>query len=163
MERLSPELRDVFRDDLVLVQEAIVNGVTAKTARSKDSHWKIWIDFCQELGIDPFLRTFDDPIPFLQVFATRYRQGRIAPSGKRVTSSWVSNVLLSVGQRFKRMGTKDPRLSPFDGRFDYRLVQQLRGWRKTDAPPSRVKPVPITLVLFFAQLCSCQYCHLTRC
>ena len=142
------DLRDVFHDDLVAVQEAIINGVTTKTSRSKDAHWKIWIDFCIEIGIDPFLRQFSDPLPFLQVFAHRYREGRIAPSGRRVTANWVSNVLLSVGQKFKRMGAPDPRLSKFDGKFDYRLVQQLRGWRKGDAPPTRVRPVPITLVTF---------------
>ena len=145
---MPADQRDVFHDDLIAVQEAIINGVTTKTARSKDAHWKIWIDFCIEIGIDPFLRQFSDPLPFLQVFANRYRQGRIAPSGKRVTANWVSNVLLSVGQKFKRMGSPDPRISPYDGKFDYRLVQQLRSWSKVDAPPARVKPVPITLVTF---------------
>ena len=46
------------------------------------------------------------------------------------------------------MGSPDPRISPYDGKFDYRLVQQLRSWSKVDAPPARVKPVPITLVTF---------------
>ena len=51
-----------------------------------------------------------------------------------------------MGQTFRRMGTKDPRIA-FDGKLDYRITQQLRAWSKLDDPPKRVRPAPVTLVL----------------
>lgn len=44
------------------------------------------------------------------------------------------------------MGTKDPRLDS-QGRMHYVLQQQLRGYTRTDPPPTRVKPIPFALVL----------------
>ena len=52
-----------------------------------------------------------------------------------------------MGQAFKRMGSKDPRTASTGCEIDYRISQQLRGYNKTDPPPRRVRPAPITLVL----------------
>ena len=46
------------------------------------------------------------------------------------------------------MGTADPRLPPIDGKIDFRLRRQKRSWKKGDAPPRRVKPCPITIVMW---------------
>ena len=53
-----------------------------------------------------------------------------------------------MGQTFQRVGSKDPRINTFDGKVDYRISQQLRSWSKTDAPPRRVRPAPVTLVTY---------------
>ena len=147
MENLPPADRDVLSADLSLVQETIAAGVCTKTAISKDAHWTLWSHYCHEIQIDPFLRDISDPIPFINVFAQRYRDGRLSPSGKSVTASWISTVLCSVGQTFKRMGARDPRKDR-TGDIDYRISQQLRSWNKTDPPPRRVRPAPVTLVLY---------------
>ena len=59
---------NVFNADLMLVQEAVRAGVTAKRAAAHDKHWERWFDYCLEHNIDPFLKGFDDPIPVMQVF-----------------------------------------------------------------------------------------------
>ena len=43
------------------------------------------------------------------------------------------------------MGAADPRMNEH-GVLDFRLTALLQGWAKTDPPPSRVKPLPVTLL-----------------
>ena len=50
-----------------------------------------------------------------------------------------------MGQAYARMGSPDPRLNPH-GDVDFRLTALYHSWRKDDAPPSRVKPLPIPVV-----------------
>ena len=49
------------------------------------------------------------------------------------------------------MGAKDPRLDS-TGKTDFRLTRMYSAWKKTDAPPSRVEPVPMTILLRAAEL-----------
>lgn len=137
---------NVFQADLRLVEKAMRSSVTEAYSKRKDKHWQVWHDFCLHYGIDPFLREAADPVPYLQVFANHYRTGRISPSKKPVASSTVSDAVRSVGQAFARVGAADPRLTPA-GKIDYRLQAIYRSYRKTDAPPTRVKPLPITIVM----------------
>jgi len=51
-----------------------------------------------------------------------------------------------VGQKFARVGTKDIRKDS-TGAIDFRMQRQLRCWKRQDAPPTRVKPVPITIIM----------------
>ena len=43
------------------------------------------------------------------------------------------------------MGTPDPRLNA-QGNVDFRLTTLWRAWSQADDPPTRVKPIPLTLV-----------------
>lgn len=140
-------LGNEFKRYLVSSAEAIRSGVIDSYADKKDAHWIIWVDFCLPRKLDPFLRNFQDPIPILEVFAAQYRDGRIAPSGNPVKSRTVEDSIRSVGQAFARMGSHDPRINKITGKIDFRLQQQLRSYARTDAPPKRVKPLPITIVL----------------
>ena len=49
------------------------------------------------------------------------------------------------------MGATDIRTDQF-GNIDYRLSQQLRAYRREDPPPVRVKPLPITIVIYILQI-----------
>jgi hypothetical protein len=66
-----------------------------------------------------------DPVPILQIFGARYRDGRIAPSKKLVRAGSVDDALRAVGQTFARMGSKDIRKDSL-GNIDFRLQRQLR-------------------------------------
>lgn len=146
MDAVSPEQQHAFRADHELVQKAIRDGVTSKRASSHDKHWEKWIDFCLEHGIDPHLSNHTDPVPILQIFTQRYRDGRISASGKAVRARTAEDVLRAVGQKFSSMGTLDPRLDKH-GSIDFRIQRQIRSYKKVDTPPQRVKPVPITIIL----------------
>ena len=50
-----------------------------------------------------------------------------------------------MGQAHARLGAADPRLNPV-GKFDFRLGSLLQAWAKADAPPQRVKPLPLPVV-----------------
>jgi hypothetical protein len=50
-----------------------------------------------------------------------------------------------VGQAYARLGAPDPRLNRH-GELDIRLTSLYRAWSKVDAPPGRVKPLPMTVV-----------------
>jgi hypothetical protein len=51
-----------------------------------------------------------------------------------------------VGQTFTSLGTGDPRLTA-SGKQDFRLARQLRSYTRADAPPKRVKPIPLVVLL----------------
>jgi len=45
------------------------------------------------------------------------------------------------------MGSHDVRKNSL-GEIDFRIQRQLRAYKKEDPPPSRVKPIPVTIILF---------------
>jgi hypothetical protein len=116
--------------------------------RSGASHsiWRLWEAFCTTLGVDALLTGVGlDKVPLLQLFAQRYKQGTLQASGRPVRSRTVEDAVRVVGQAFARMGAPDPRMNAF-GDVDIRLTSLYRAWKKDDAPPARVKPLPILLV-----------------
>ena len=137
-----------FRTDLGLATDAVRLAIDPNYAKRKDAHWIIWIQFCTKCNLDPFLANIQDPIPYLQVFAQRYRDGTIAPRGNVVSAKYIRDVLCSIGQAFSILGAPDPRLTALDGSVDFRLRRMYKFYDKSDPPPARVKPVPITFILF---------------
>jgi hypothetical protein len=101
------------------------------------------------LGVSPVRDPSSDSIPLLQLFAQRYRTGAIAPGRKLVKSRTVEDALRAVGQAHAWLGAPDPRLTPAH-KLDFRLSSLLLAWQKSDAPPNRVKPLPLPVV---AQVC----------
>jgi hypothetical protein len=107
----------------------------------------LWEKFTLESNLDPFLRTCFDPVPIIQVFAQRYRDGRIAPKGNPVRSGTVEDAVRAVGQAFTHLGALDIR-KDVSGEIDFRISRLFTYYKKEDSPPSRVKPVPIIIVMF---------------
>ena len=130
-----------------------MSGVVADRGRADVRCWTKWQEFCSSLGVTPFLGTLHDPIPLLQVFARRVRIGVLAHNGGKVRSRTAEAYLRAVGQTFARLGLGDPRLD-IHGNIDFRIQRQLRSYKRTDPPPTRVKPIPIGLLhhLFEEQL-----------
>lgn len=139
------ETRDAFLADLGASQAATRAGVTIKYSDRRDRTWDLWSGFCRSLCLDPTLRDIPDPVPPLQVFATRVRDGRLAASGKPVGHATVSTALRHIGQTLAYMGTPDPRLD-CQGSVDLRLRHQLRHYSKSDPPPRRVQPIPVQIL-----------------
>jgi hypothetical protein len=147
MDALPTTHADVLRADLRTVDEKIKAGVTLQRSKAQDKHWERWDDFCLESGIDPFLRTWDDPVPILQVFGQRYRDGRIAPRHNAVRARTVEDALRAIGQAFARVGSPDVRKNVY-GDIDFRIQRQIRAYKREDSPPKRVKPIPIVIILY---------------
>eukprot|EP00536_Pseudo-nitzschia_multiseries_P004927 jgi/Psemu1/11292/gm1.11292_g len=111
-----------FCSDLGSIQKTMRASVTELYAKCKDAHWNQW------------------------VFAKRLHDGQLSCSHKPLRSRTVSDTIRSVGQTLARLGSKDPRTNS-TGSLDFRLTAQFKGYAKLDPAPSRVKPVPITLVM----------------
>lgn len=94
-----------------------------------------------------------DPVPILQAFGLRWRDGRIAPSGDPNRARSVEDAIRLVGQKFSLLGAKDPRLDS-TGKQDFRLRRMYSAWKKLDDPPARVEPVPMVILLRAAALCT---------
>ena len=108
---MDPLARDAFRGDLRLATEAVRARVVPSRARAATGHWKLWLTFCDSLRIDPYLQESVagfDGIPFLQVFAMRYRLGDIAPRGNAVRARTVEDALRSIAQEMAAVGSPDP-------------------------------------------------------
>lgn len=140
---------DEWCRDLGISQETVRHGVVRGTRQRADRHWRMWEAYCDELGVDPLLTGIDDPIPFLQVFATRYRR-RLGPTGKPVRSSTVADAIRSVGQTMASLGASDIRLQT-SGKLDFRLSRMFRAYSREDPPPNRVKPIPMAVIRHIAQ------------
>jgi hypothetical protein len=132
---LQPEARDAFSSSLRVFQDEIRSGVVPSRARAANRHWECWVTFCHEHYLNPFLFDMSDPVPVLQVFATRYRSGEIAPSGQPVRPGTVDDALRAVGQGFAHVGAKDIRKNTTSN-VDFRIQRQIRSWEKQDDPPT---------------------------
>jgi hypothetical protein len=151
---MDPLARDAFRGDLRLATEAVRARVVPSRARAATGHWKRWLTFCASLRIDPYLQESVagfDGIPFLQVFAMRYRLGVIAPSGNAVRARTVEDALRAIAQEMAAVGSPDPRLNTF-GKIDFRLASLWRAWKHEDPPPHRVKPIPLKVLRRLTEL-----------
>ena len=70
----------------------------------------------------------------------------VAPGRRPVRSRTVEDtVRRAVGQAYASMGGPDPCLN-MHGALDFRITSLYRAWNKTEDPPSRVKPLPLTLL-----------------
>lgn len=151
LESCHPDRQRDLEHDLCTIKQIAATAITASRTGSQDTTWDIWCTFCQDLHIDPFLTQLDDPIPLLQIFAHKYRDGSVAPSGVAVRSRTVEGALRAVGKTFTALGSPDPRLQP-SGKLDFRLSRQLTAYKKQDPPPTRVKPIPFPLIAQTAAL-----------
>jgi len=147
------DTRDAIGSELDAIKEIAATGIAYSCQNTNRTTWELWTDFCAALLCDPALESIDDPIPYLQIFAHRYRTGAVAPSRTNVRSQTVEGALHAVGQVLASLGSPDPRLTA-NGKLDLRLTQQLSAYKKQDPPPSRVKPVPFPII---AQTVS--FCH----
>ena len=86
-----------------------------------------------------------DAIPLLHVFAQRLRNGSLTARGLPARSRTVEDAVHAVGQAYSSMGPRDPRLNNH-GSPDFRLTSLYQAWSKADDSPSRVKPLPTTLM-----------------
>ena len=68
---LDPNVAGRFRSTLRAAQKTVAKGVSSGRAKSTITSWEKWRDFTSELGLDPFLETFGDKVPVLQVFIER--------------------------------------------------------------------------------------------
>ena len=134
-----------FRDSLRLATETVRKGVCSSRARSTCGHWNIWEEFCHELGLDPLLEAFVDKVPILQVFLLRVRTGELAAKGDPVRARTSEDYLRSVAQTHLSLGQIDPRHNSA-GDIDFRIQRMLAAWKKADPPPSRVKPIPMSVI-----------------
>jgi hypothetical protein len=138
-------LRRDLQNELCLVQQAVSTGVSHQRSNATDNTWSTWSTFYASLNIDPTLQHIDDPIIPLQLFAHRYRHGQASPSKTAVRSKTVGDALRSVGQTITNLVFRDPRLQP-SGKLNFRLSRQLSSYNKQDPPPSRVKPIPCSIL-----------------
>jgi len=147
----NPAAADAFRSDLGLATDACRAAVGTQRTNSHDNTWHLWLTFCTEHQVDSLLATVPDPIPYLQVFAQRYRDGRLAKNGFPVRSRSVEDALRAIGQTMASLGSTDRRLIA-PKHLDYRLSQQLAGWRRVDPPPTRVTPASLRLIDYAHEL-----------
>ena len=137
--------RDAFRCTLGIAQDEARNQLGLRYAASRDNFWPIWATFCGQHGHDPYLPHVPNKLPFLCVFAQRYRSGLLASRGHPVRSKQVQEAVRSVATGFTRLGLIDPRLNCF-GQLDVSLTTLYQGYSKQDPPPRRVKPIPLPLL-----------------
>ena len=150
MATLDSATRDQLGADWGSVLHATKRRVSAQRITSATSTWQLWVNFCTSLGVDT-QNLPRDPVPLLQVFAQRLRAGTITPGRHPVRARTVEDAVRAVGQAYAGLGALDPRLSRH-GHLDFRLSSLFRSWSAADDPPSRVKPLPISLLTHVTQL-----------
>jgi hypothetical protein len=141
---------NVLRADLGTVDDKIKAGVTLQRSKAQDKHWERWDEFCLENGIDPFLRSWDDPVPILQVFGQRYRDGCISHRHNAMRARTVEDALRAIGQELAWVGSPDVRKN-IHGDTDFRIQRQIRAYKREDSPPKRVKPIPIVIIIYILE------------
>ncbi|KAI2502275.1 hypothetical protein MHU86_12164 [Fragilaria crotonensis] len=141
----DPATRDQCRTDWRVIQETTAQRVSTQRAASGATAWALWEAFCASLRLDPLAIGNRDPIPLLQLYAQRYRDGTIAAGRHPVRARTVDDAVRAVGQTYAGMGAPDPRLDRH-GQLDLRLAALYRAWKRMDDPPTRVKPLSLAVV-----------------
>jgi hypothetical protein len=142
---LDPATRTRFVGDFRIAAKTVSKGVSSGRARTTVTGWRQWLEFCDELGLDPFLKAFEDKVPILQVFLYRVRIGELAADGNKIRARSAEDYVRAVAQTFLSMGADDPRLNSV-GKIDFRLSRMVSAWKKEDPPSWRVKPIPIQVI-----------------
>ena len=142
---MEPTTAAHFRNTLGIATETVRQGVSSGRARNTVSHWNKWEEFCHDMGLDPFLETFNDKVPILQVFLVLVRTGELAANKDPVRARTSEDYLRSVAQTHLSVGKGDPRANSAGG-IDFRIQRMIAAWKKADPPPSRVKPIPIAVL-----------------
>ena len=146
METLPASARDEFRTDLRAAQAEVLAGVVAQRSDTDRRIWREkWVPFCQSLGYDPYLTGVADPVPIVQVFFRRVRDGRLALEKHAIRARSAEAYLRAVGQTCARLGKKDVRLDS-TGNIDFRLQRQLKYYKNQDPESSRRQPFPVELL-----------------
>lgn len=127
--------------DARLVAAAVRRGVTSKRATAGSTAWRLWRAFCDEYQLDYTLSTYRDPVPYLQIFGQRVRDGRSASKGAPVMARTAEDAVRQVAQTLASMGSPDPRLDTH-GKVDFRITRQIAGWKRDDPASKRKRPVP---------------------
>ena len=146
MDTADPPERDALCRDWFSITAALAARHSPNRQASSTSAWQTWERFCSTVGRRAdLLDVPGDTVPMLMLFAYRYRTGAIAPSDRPVRSRTVEEAVRQVAQAFTRVGSPDPRVNSF-GLLDYRLQILFRSWKKSDSPPTRVKPLPLLVL-----------------
>ena len=146
METLPPSARDEFHRDLRTAQEEVLAGVVAQRSDTDRRIWnEKWTPFCRSLGYDPCLTGVSDPVPIVQAFFRRVRDGRLALEQHPIRARSAEAYLRAVGQTCARLGKTDVRLDS-SGNIDFRLQRQLKFYKNEDPESSRRQPFPVELL-----------------
>jgi hypothetical protein len=151
LSNLDPIKAHCFSHDFGVAQETVLAGVSPGRTASGATAWSKWIAFTSDLGIDPFLQTFNDKIPFLQIFAQQVHSGELAVRGNPLRAQSAEDYIRHVAQTFLNLGGDDPRLNSAN-KIDFRLQRTLAAWKLTDPAPLQVKPIPISVIRQIATL-----------
>jgi hypothetical protein len=91
------------------------------------------------------------PSPYAPSLRRTVSRRKVAPPPrhKPIKAITVEEGLRAVSQAHARLGAPDP-LKDSHGGIDFRIQQQIKAYKKYDAPPKRVKPVPILIIIFIA-------------
>ncbi|KAI2506959.1 hypothetical protein MHU86_7456 [Fragilaria crotonensis] len=145
--------RDQLRADWSAIQEATHTRVSRhQRVHSAGAAWTLWSAFCGSLSVDP---AASHPIPYLSSKSSPNAYGP-APSHPAVDQyafgRWRRPSVLWA-RRTPGWGPPDPRLNTH-GTLDFCLTALYQSWSKADEPPSRVKPLPLTLLTQVVTLAS---------
>ncbi len=143
-----PAVLDQLEHDWRAVQEATRARVSTQRTHASSASWRLWAAFCAELSVTTLPA---DPVPLLQVFAQRLRSGTLCPRRGPVRARTVEDTVRAVGQAYAGLGSTDPRLNAH-GAIDFRLTSLYQSWTRVDDPPSRVKPLKVSLLTQFVTL-----------
>ena len=82
-----------FRDHFHTAMKKFVQGIFSGRATAPIRKWQQWIDFCTEVGLDPFIKAFEYKVPILQVFIHQVRIGELVSGGNKIRSRLVEDYL----------------------------------------------------------------------
>ena len=126
---LEPSISLCFCNHICTATNTVAQGVSSGRATTSIRKWQKWVDFCTELGLDPFLGAFKENFPILKVFVHQVRIGELAAGGNKIGSRLVGDYLRAVAQILLSMGNYDPRLNS-DLKTDFCIGRMLAAENK---------------------------------
>ena len=84
METLPTATRHELERDTDLVEIAVQAGLSQGRNTASSAYWNIWATFREQHGLEAYVALTEDPVPWLQIFAQRVRDSRLAANGNPV-------------------------------------------------------------------------------
>ena len=126
-------------------QKALLREFSATVYKKDSTAWRQWRKFCKWMGIPADLQGIRDNIPFLKIFSERVIAGLLGASRIPIKKRSVEQYLCYIEQIFAAVGDSKPWHNKL-GQLEFRTGQQLSTYAKQDPPPTRVRPISVSVL-----------------
>jgi hypothetical protein len=151
LDRLPPQLKNLYATDFAAADAAYFAGRVASTAKRRKSHWEHWRAYIEPLGLDPYLQNTPFNHRICTGFASQIRRGYYS-NKCQVRDGTISIAITAIGKTIALAYEHNPTKVLGSNKFHDRIQEVLDGWKQHDPHSTKKLPVEADIPEFIATL-----------